>query len=528
MSKQTENHGSFGVPWEHFAGCVYAAGVTFFAIFFEQFFWIYDSALEAERLLVELLLDRVSFRELFETAPPGQVLVSFIVYFGDRVAEVVQPGAEITHGFLRLVLSGYVTFECLRALIYDTDWDPSEAPRTYSIFFTVLIAMGPFALLLSQMGVSSLLSLAIATPLLRVVFGLDLHREHVDKLEPVYFVALASLAGLPGITFAFFLSVGCLIQSVLFRDYSAASVSALTLILGAGVSLVLVLFGAGWPTPAYSIAVLFVVLSMSLPLLLVVVVFLAPVILRGRGGVGLTLPVIAVLIILTLVFFNGGNLLLAVALLLLAYTGMWTLHPSMTQSVHSSRYRALSSFTTVLAWLFAPTIATIAYSLSSNPVWNLQTIGFGSLVWACILIGLVLFLYSPHDGYVRRSVLVVASFASIFCVVGITSQILRAQYTTAPITLAQNIWSLCRDAETPQSVARVESGVDPLTQRLLGPAQRSQVNGMDVLYVRVADAEKPENAIDILQIQKPNAYLVSIVTPTEVALERCLSAKLID
>ena len=73
LSKQTENHGSFGVHWEHFAGCFYAAGITFFAIFFEQFFWIYDNALETERLLVALILDRVSFRELFETAPPGQV-----------------------------------------------------------------------------------------------------------------------------------------------------------------------------------------------------------------------------------------------------------------------------------------------------------------------------------------------------------------------------------------------------------------------------------------------------------------------
>lgn len=528
MSKYTTYHDGFGVAWEHFAGCVYVVGITTLAIFFEHFFWIYDNALETERLLVALIFDQVPFRELFETAPPGQVLISFFVYFGDGMVALVKPDTEVTHNFLRLALSGYVTYECLRALIFDTDWDPSEASRAYSVFLTILLAMGPFALLISQMGISSLLSLAIATPLLRIVFGLDLHREYVDKLEPVYFVALVSLIGWPGVTFAFLLSGGCLAQSFLFRDYSAVLVSTLTLILGAAATLILAIFGPAWPVPPHSIAVLFIVLSMSLPLFFLVMAFLAPVILRGKGGVGLALPIIATLIILILVFLKGGNLLLSVALLLLTYTGMWTLHPSLAQFAHSSRYRALSVSTTIFAWLIVPTIATIAYLFSPYAVWNSPTIGFGSAFWASILIGLFVFLYSPNDAYGRRVVLVLASFASVFCVVGVASQPLREQYTTAPIILAKHLWSLCRDAEMPPSVARVEAGVDPLTQRLFGPAQRGNVRGADVLHVRDAEEEKPENAIDFLQMPEPNAYIASIVAPTEVALERCLSAELID
>ena len=528
MSRYTTYNNNIGVHWEHLTGCIFVAGITVWAVFFDHIFWLYDNSLETERLLVALLLDRVSIKELFETAPPGQVIISFFVVFGDRAVGILRLGTEITHDLMRVVAAGYVTFECLRALIDDTDWSPSEAPRFYSVFFTVLVALGPFALLLSQMGVSSLLCLAISTPLLRVVFGLDLHRKHVNKLEPTYFLIIVSIAGWPGVALAFFLSTGCLIQSFIFRDNFSVLVSALTLLLGAVVSISLMVFGPGWPSPTHSSAIFYVSLTIGLPLLLVVLAFLAPSILYTKNGLQLTLPVIAILGIVALAIFKGGNLLLAVALLLLAYTGMWALHPSIVHSVRDYYNRTGETITAAFAWLIAPAAITATYALKSDADWNMQTIGFCALFWSCILGALAVFLRSPRNENGRRAVLVLTSVASVLFVGGVTSLPLREEYTPAPVALAQHIWSLCRDAETPPAIAKVAAGIDPLTQRRLGPARRGQIDGVDVLHIRNADAPKPENAIDLLQTSKPMEYIASIAVPTEAARARCGSGEFIE
>ena len=141
--------GKVGFHWDHLAGCFIVACVTVLAISFDHVVWLYDTALETERLQAALLRDDASFfGEVVGTAPPGQGLIAIFVVLGDNAIGRIISGEEITHGILRVMAAALVTIYCLSALVKYTRWSPPDAPWFYSISFTFLVVLGPFALLL--------------------------------------------------------------------------------------------------------------------------------------------------------------------------------------------------------------------------------------------------------------------------------------------------------------------------------------------------------------------------------------------
>jgi hypothetical protein len=509
--------------WDHLAGCLIVACITVLAIVFDNVVWFYDTALETERLLTALLLDRAPFAELFDTAPPGQVLIAFFVFVGDSAVDRVLPEAKITHGIMRVIAAAGVSYVCLSALIKESHWSSQNVPRFYSISFSFLVALGPFALVLSQVGVSTMLSLAIAAPLLRILFALDNQSDRVGIFEPVFFLIIAAFAGWAGILLALLISAGCLLQSVACRAYDGVLISGFTLVLGFGISIVIFEWAPDWPAPARTLAISHVVLSMCLPFVVISIPLLLPCLSCEKEDFRrFILPIISVLIIVAIAVTTGGNLLVVVAVLLLAYFTMWALIiPSFIHARSDPYYRRSETIWPIIAWLIGPIAVIATYALSAIVVWNIRTIVFSLLFWTLCLIALAIFLRLQRNQGGSRWALILTSFATVLFVGGVTSVPMREVYAPTPLVLAQQIWSLCRAGGTPPATAQVSTGIDPLTQRRLGPARRGPTDGVDVLYIRSADAPVSENAIELVQMRQPGRYIAAIAAPSEAARARC-------
>ena len=156
VNKYAKYDAEVGFHWDHLIGSLIAACTTFLAIVFHNVVWIYDIALETERLVAALLIDKAPLVELFDTAPPGQIVISFFVFLGDSLVGRLLPEAAITHDLIRVIAAAYATYACLSGLIRDSRWSSQDTSKFYSNSLTLLVVLGPFALLISQVGVSTM------------------------------------------------------------------------------------------------------------------------------------------------------------------------------------------------------------------------------------------------------------------------------------------------------------------------------------------------------------------------------------
>lgn len=508
--------------WDHLAGSCVVACVTILAISFTHVVWLYDTALEAERLLYALLRDGASFGEVMGTAPPGQGLIAVFVVLVDSAVGRMLPGVEMAHDILRVMSSAFATKICLSALI---NYSRSSWPdaKWASISFTLLVALGPFALLLSQVGVSTMICLAAAAQIIRVVFGLDRQPERVGMWAPIYVLVMVSFAGWPAITLSVLLFAVCLVQALLFRDKDAALTSGFAILLAFAIGGAVLTWAPDWPVPARSWAMPYMFLAMGLPFLVVAGALLSPDILRARENLqSFTLPIVTMLILFVLVVCVGDNLLAASALLMLAYAKLWGLStPSFTHETNDPYFRPRETVWAIGAWLIGPITVVGAYALSAGAVWSFRTISLSGIFCGLCLAALAIFVRLRRTQNGSRWALILTSVGAVLFIGGVASVPMREAHGPASLALAQQVWKLCRDNKESPAIALIGDGIDPLTQRLLGPARRGPTDGVDLLHIRRADAAAPDSVIDLVQMRQPGLYIAAIVAPSEAARTRC-------
>lgn len=516
-----------GFHWHHLAGILIVACVTVLAIVFEDVVSLYDTALESERLLVALLQNGAGLEEVFSTAPWGQGLIAFVVLKSDGAVGGMLVDVEITHSALRVAAAAFATYACLRALALLTRLMTQDAPWFYSISFTLLVALGPFALLLSQTGVSTMICLASAAPLLRAVFGHFSPRGRVGVWAPALVLIIMVFGGWPGVALALLLSIGCLAQAVLSRGWNTILISSIPILLALGVAVLALMWAPFWPAHARTWGMSHVVLAMGLPFIVVAGVVLAPNYLLSASNLKFfTLPMITMLALVVLAIIVGGNLLAVAALVMLAYATMYGLAPAVSVNAAGQYYSTREVVWAIAAWLIAPVAAIGTYALSAGAIWDVRTIVFSALLWLLCLAALALFMLSQRNLKGSLWALILTSIGAVLFVGGAASVPMLETRKLVPVMLAQQLWRLCRDGELPASDALVSAGVDPLTQRRMGPALRGpivgvEIVGVDVLHIRHADSPPPEGSIDLVQIRQPGPYIAAIASPSEAALERC-------